>query len=69
MIKAKQNVAAQTNNEQLLANRNIGRIIVAHEFLSGLPKIPATDWNFGMTHYYELMSISDRDRRIFYEFL
>lgn len=48
MIKAKQNVAAQTNNEQLLAYRNIGRIIVAHEFLSGLPKIPATDWNFAM---------------------
>ena len=48
MSNAKQNVAAQTNNEQLLANRNIGRIIVAHEFLSGLPKIPATDWNFDM---------------------
>ena len=48
MINVTQNVAAQLTNEQLLAYWNIGHIIVAHEFLSGLPKIPVTDWNFAM---------------------
>ena len=31
MINARQNVAVQVNNEQLLAYWNIGRVIVEHE--------------------------------------
>ena len=31
MINARQNVAAQVNNEQLVAYWNIGRVIVEHE--------------------------------------
>lgn len=34
MINARQNVAAQVNNEQLLAYWNIGRVIVEHEQVS-----------------------------------
>ena len=48
MINVTQNVAAQVNNEQMLAYWNIGHIIVAHEFLSGLPKIPVTGWKIDM---------------------
>ena len=44
MINVTQNVAAQLNIEQLLAYWNIGHIIVAHEFFSGLFEIPVTDW-------------------------
>lgn len=48
MNNARQNVAAQVNNEQMLAYWNIGHIIVAHEFFSGLFEIPVTDWKIDM---------------------
>ena len=106
MINARQNVAVQVNNEQLLAYWNIGRIIVEHEqennaragygkdtmrqlsraltkefgkgfslsnvynmrqFYLDYPKFQSLTGKLTWTHYCELMSISDRDRRSFYE--
>ena len=106
MNSARQNIAAQVNNELVAAYWNIGRVIVEHEqnsskraeygkdsmrqlsrtltkefgkgfSLSNLynmrqiyvdyPKFQSLTGKLTWTHYCELLSISDREKRSFYE--
>lgn len=103
---ARQNVAAQVNNELIVAYWNIGRVIVEHEqdsneraeygkesmrqlsrtltkefgkgfslsniynmrqFYLDYPKFQSLTGKLTWTHYCELLSVSDRDKRSFYE--
>ena len=83
MNTARRNVAKQVNRELIVAYWNIGRVIVEHEQASNeraeygkesmrqlyihYPIFQSVTGKLTWTHYCELLSISDRDKRSFYE--